>query len=254
VPIRFAKPVRGLAFLPDGTLVIAGVDRIARIWDPASGQPQGPPMPHDAEVNAVAVSLDGEVIATGSEDRTARIWDARTCRPLGRPLPHQGTVGCVAFRPDGRALLTASMDHSARQWDLATGAPLGATLHHGWIRAMAGYSPDGRLIALVGRDAQFWDAATGKPVGPALGHPPYGGGLVFHPGGGLLFTSGWDYAVRAWDVPTAVPGDVGRLLLWTQVLTGMELGPDDSARDLDDEAWHRSRERLDQMGGPPSSS
>ena len=129
-PLRFAKMVRGLAFLPDGTLVTAGDDHTAQVWDPTTGRPLGPPLPHDAEVTAVAVSPDGGMIATGSADRTARLWDARTGRPVGRPLAHQGNVTSVAFRPDGRVLLTASMDHTARQWDLATGEPLGVPLRH----------------------------------------------------------------------------------------------------------------------------
>jgi hypothetical protein len=31
----------------------------------------------------------------------------------------------------------------------------------------------------------------------------------------------------------------------------MELGPDGSARDLDDDAWQEHRASLHQMGGPP---
>src|SRR5262249_6083115 len=160
---------------------------------------------------------------------------------------HQGTVSSITFRPDGRALLTASMDHTARQWDVATGEVLGAPLRHGWMDARASYSPDGRLIAIVGRDAQFWDAATGQPVGPPLRHTPYSGSLAFHPGGRLLFTTGWDYTVRAWDVPTIATGEAGRLVLWTQVLTGMELRTDGSLHDLDDDAWVERGERLDRM-------
>jgi hypothetical protein len=54
-----------------------------------------------------------------------------------------------------------------------------------------------------------------------------------------------------WDVPSAAAGDVERLVLWSQVLTGMELGADGSARDLDDEAWANRRHRLGRWVGPP---
>jgi hypothetical protein len=69
--------------------------------------------------------------------------------------------------------------------------------------------------------------------------------VAFHPGGRLLLTSGWDFTVRAWDLPAAAEGDVGQLVLWSQALTGMEPRPDGSARDLDDEEWRERRERVD---------
>jgi WD40 repeat protein len=148
--------------------------------------------------------------------------------------------------------LTASLDHLARQWDLATGEPLGVPLRRQTSDTDAAYSPDGRLIATAGSTgfAQLWDAATGKPVGPSLRHDSFTGDLAFHPRGRLLFTCGWDSTVRAWDVPTAAAGDVGRLVLWTQVLTGMELRPHGSAHDLDDQAWQQRREHLARLGGP----
>jgi WD40 repeat protein len=145
------------------------------------------------------------------------------------------------------------MDQSVRQWDLATGQVLGVPLRHRSAIPHAGYSPDGHLIATGSSDgfAQFWDAAAGKPVGPPLRHDYFAGFASFHPGGRLLLTSGWDFTVRVWDVPGAAAGDVGRIVLWSQVLTGMELGPDGSARDLDDNAWLERRERLGRLGGPP---
>jgi WD40 repeat protein len=252
-PLRFGRIVRGLAFRPDGMLVTASDDHTARVWDLATGGSLGIAMSHDAEVTAIAVGPDGSRIATGSADRTARLWDARTGRPVGRPLVHLGNVMSVAFRPDGRVLLTASMDRVARQWDLATAEPLGIPMRHRSPTARAGYSPDGRLIATGGPDgfAQFWDATTGKPVGPSLRHDYFAGGVAFHPGGQLLLTNGWDYNVRVWDVPSAAPGDVEQLVLWSQALTGMELSPDGSARDLDDDVWQERRDRSGGNGALP---
>jgi WD40 repeat protein len=77
--------------------------------------------------------------------------------------------------------------------------------------------------------------------------------VAFHPNGRLLFTCGDDPTLRVWDVPTPLAGDVERLVLWGQVLTGMELSPDGVAHDLDDQAWQERRNRLGAPGGSPSS-
>lgn len=250
-PIRFTKPIGGLAFLSDGSLVTACDDSTAQIWDPESGGPIGPPMSHRDRVTTVAISPDSRIIATGSADRTIRLWDVSTGRIIGRPLVQGGTVLAITFRGDGRAILTTSSDRVARQWDLATGAMLGVPIRHRSPSAQAVYSPDGTLIATAGPDgfAQLWEAATGKPVGPPLRHDQFAGGVAFHPGGHLLLTNGWDFAVRAWNVPKPVEEDIGRIVLWSQVLTGMELGLDGSVRELEEDSWQDRRETLERAGG-----
>ena len=112
------------------------------------------------------------------------------------------------------------------------------------------YSPDGRLITTTARDVQFWDAATGKPVGPLLQHDKNAAGVAFHPGGRLLFTCGFDLILRAWDVPTAVVGDVEQLVLWTRASPVWSWALTARHHDLDDQARQRRRERLHRLGSP----
>jgi hypothetical protein len=52
-------------------------------------------------------------------------------------------------------------------------------------------------------------------------------------------------------VPNAVAGEVERITLWTQVLTGMELDDHGAVQVLDGPTWQERRRRLEQLGGPP---
>jgi hypothetical protein len=54
-----------------------------------------------------------------------------------------------------------------------------------------------------------------------------------------------------WPLPTPVSGDVERLVLWTQVITGLELDDNGLVRVLDAASWAERRERLQKLGGPP---
>ena len=78
------------------------------------------------------------------------------------------------------------------------------------------------------------------------------GGLACKMVHGLL-TSGLTHhrCIRIWSVPSPVAGDVERLVLWTQVLTGMELNSEGVVNTLDAEQWRERRERLEKLGGPP---
>jgi WD40 repeat protein len=69
---------------------------------------------HDGEVNAVAFSPDGQVLATASGDGTARLVAVADGRERAR-VTHDDTVNAVAFSPDGQSLATAS-DNTARLW------------------------------------------------------------------------------------------------------------------------------------------
>jgi tetratricopeptide (TPR) repeat protein len=67
-----------VAFSPDGKTVLTGSrDKTARLWAAATGQPLGPPLPHQGYVSAVAFSPDGQTVLTGSYDSTARLWRVR---------------------------------------------------------------------------------------------------------------------------------------------------------------------------------
>jgi WD40 repeat protein len=157
----------------------------------------------------------------------------------------------VAFSHDGRTVLTGHRDNIARLWDTATGRSRGILLHHrGPVSAVA-FSPDSRTILTGSNDktARLWDAATGRPIGPPLPHPAEVDNVAFSPDGRTALTTSRDGFARLWALPAPVPGPVDRVVLWTQVITGMELAPDGEARVLDTQTWSRLHQRLMGLGG-----
>ena len=72
---------------------------------------------HTKDVNAIAVSPDGNLVVSASDDETIRFWSTATGAPVGEPLRgHTDWVRTVAFSPDGTRIVTGSDDATVRFW------------------------------------------------------------------------------------------------------------------------------------------
>jgi WD40 repeat protein len=128
---------------------------------------------HTDPILDLAVSPDGQHLATASADNTARVWRIpREERETFVELRgHSGDVSSVAFSPDGRYVMTISLqDGTARIWDRTGGDPLyvlgtrrsglnSATLNeppgprqYTNDVVAAAYSPDGKLVVTANGD------------------------------------------------------------------------------------------------------
>jgi tetratricopeptide (TPR) repeat protein len=76
--------------------------------------------------------------------------------------------------------------------------------------------------------------------------------VAFSPDSKTIFTYGLNETSRLWDAPEPLPDEWPRLAAWVETLTGLELDDGGGVRPLDNAAWRGRRERLAQLGGPPS--
>jgi WD40 repeat protein len=257
--IRLAYRVRSAAFRRDGQAFLAeGRDRgtkearfEARFWDTTTLKPVGGPLGVQGVVWQVAVSPDGRTCAIASGENTVQVWDLADGRSWTLTPAHQNRVVALAFSPDGQKLLTGSTDTTARFWDTQTGRPLGEPLQHNSAVWGVAFCADGQTVVTGDRDgnAHFWDTATGTPIGPALQHRGIVWSVACHPRAPLALTASADRTARLWQIPKPAAGDSGRITLWVQVITGMELDNNGAAHWLDAATWKQRRQRLQELGG-----
>ena len=67
-------------------------------------------------VNSVAISPDGQTLASGSDDRTIKLWNLKTGDLLHNLTEHKGGVTSVAISPDGQTLASGSTDRTIKLW------------------------------------------------------------------------------------------------------------------------------------------
>ena len=85
----------------------------------ATKQPRSVQVGHTDEINSLAFSPDGKLLATASSDETVCIWDPELGRPFIRLAPDQSHVTCARFSPDGQSLATAGVRGTVKVWNVA---------------------------------------------------------------------------------------------------------------------------------------
>jgi WD40 repeat protein/transcriptional regulator with XRE-family HTH domain len=166
---------------------------------------------HTLDVFGIAVSPNGQRLATLSDDGTIGIWDVTSNQQLlslPTGLTQKNTPRFIGFSPDGKSLVTPAGEHLAKVWDVASGKELLALHGHTDEVLATAFSPDGKKIATGSYDttAKLWDAQTGKELMTFSGHQTGIATLAFSPNGDRLYTASDDDGVAfAWDMATGKP-------------------------------------------------
>jgi eukaryotic-like serine/threonine-protein kinase len=178
----------------------------------------------------VAVSPDGQRLATAADDGRVGVWDlkssnrclhlfvSRHSRTYSRlldlalsmtapisPIFDRDQMRALAFAPAGRLLAAASEDGQVVLWDALTGKEWSALPgEHAEVSCLA-FSPDGKLLATNnGSHIELWDVSVAKEAPVRLhtleGHNGTVRSLAFSPDGCCLASGTEDGDVRLWDV------------------------------------------------------
>ena len=114
---------------------------------------------------ALAITPDGNLIATGGEDGKIEFWDANTGDLVLSISAHNSPISDLEFSPDGLRILSGGLDEALKLWDTRNGQLLlSISSKDGPIYSVA-YSPDGnRLAAGMVNLIVLWDAINGEQI------------------------------------------------------------------------------------------
>ncbi|PKL78549.1 MAG: hypothetical protein CVV27_03175 [Candidatus Melainabacteria bacterium HGW-Melainabacteria-1] len=155
------------------------------------------------EIYSLALSRNGELLASGSLDGTTRVWDTRTWQLLYDLPGHSHSVGAVAISPDGKTLASGGLDAQIQLWDLSSGQQLSTLTQPSKGVLSLAFSPDGKTLATGDLDSQIrlYDSGTWQLLKTLSGHAGAVSSLAYSPDGLTLASVGFnELGIRLWRV------------------------------------------------------
>ncbi|HLO83496.1 MAG TPA: serine/threonine-protein kinase [Nostocaceae cyanobacterium] len=153
-------------------------------------------------INTLAISPDGQTLASGDDNKTIKLWDLKTQQLLADIVGHNQPVTSVAFSPDGQILASASDDKTIKLWQISSLKEICTlTGHNHFIKSLA-FSPDGQLLASGSWDKtiKIWDVKTGQEISTLTGHQLKIHAIAFSPQGNILASGSSDRTIRLWSL------------------------------------------------------
>jgi WD40 repeat protein len=161
----------------------------------------------DAPIHAIALSTDGNYLATALENSTVPVWNIQDLNAIMLEHTfgeHTPIVYGVAFSPDGKLLATADAS-LVRVWELSSGK-LKMTLpgHTAVV-----FSPDGSMIASASEGSEqwqyehavrIWDSKTGKELHTLKADTGIVQSLAFNTDGSQLMVGSMDNTPVIWHL------------------------------------------------------
>jgi len=157
-------------------------------------------------VSCLAISDDGNSLATGSLYKTLSVSNTHNGGHLYRKKEHEQSVTAVAWSADGKYLATGSADASVKLFHSGNGALLHTFRQvRSTVTALA-FSNDSRYLAVAAVDLSIrvFRLSDGGLEKMMFGHTKPIETLAFHPNGWLFASGSRDGTVGLWNAAKGI--------------------------------------------------
>lgn len=202
---------------------------------------------HSRWVMAVAMSPDGQLVASGGLDDVIKLWHLASGELIGTLSGHTKAINCLAFTPDGQMLVSGSDDHTIRVWDVAQRRAMRTLAGHTRdISTIALHAEDHRIVSgSEDRTVRLWNWTTGELLYTFSGLTGMIRAIALSPNGKLLAGGGLDNQIKLWSLQS---GELIRTLMkgHFNAVNSVAFGPDSNtlisgSKDKTIKVWNLSK-------------
>jgi WD40 repeat protein len=210
------KPLKALAFSPDGKfLAVGGDDGILRVVESDTGKATYTSPTRNARIEKVAYSPNGNMIVVGDSNSQVAVYAPKQANQLSMTVQgvDLGEVQGVAFTSDNGGVLTCGRDGKARltAGPKPDGTSAGNTAtrlrefvgHTGAVTGIA-LIPNTSYMVTAGEDktVRVWEVSSGKQIRAFQGHMARVTAVASRGDGKQVASGSEDGAIRIWDFNT----------------------------------------------------
>jgi serine/threonine protein kinase len=181
---------------------------------------------HSNSVYSVAISPDGQTLASGSSDNTIKVWNLATGWEIRTLKGHSGWVYSLAFSPDGETLASGSLDKTIKLWNLATGREIRILKGHSDSVLSVAIIYDGEILASGSTDntIKLWNLTTGHQIRTLHEHSSSVNSVAISPDGNILASGSVDRTIKLWNL--AIGKEIRTLKGYFKAVYSVVISPD----------------------------
>lgn len=205
VTIRgYTNTVSSVLVTPDGKTIASNNQNTIKLWSLLTGQEVATFEGHSKQVNAIALSGDGRILASGGEDNVVKLWTMANGQEIATLGGYSQPIRTLAISPDSKIVAGGSDDGTIKLWDLGSRQEIFTLAGHtSSVHAIA-FSPDGKILVTAGgdRSIKLWNVNTGKTIATLTGHEDTVNSVAFSADGKTLASGSSDKTVKLWNLET----------------------------------------------------
>lgn len=170
-------------------LVSTSQDKELKVWDVIKGICINT-IQMNSQVQSLAFSSNGALMAAGSDDNTVKIWD------------------CNWDCPEGEFKYKETLEG-----------------HSGFVRSVAFNCNDDLASAAYDNTIRLWDVSKGECRKVFRGHTHRLRSIAFSRDGNIMVSGGWDQKLKLWDIEKG-DDSLRTLQGWTDWVCSVDISPD----------------------------